>query len=449
MTQSSSNRKERLKKVLIITKSFPPLTGSAVHRPVKFTKYLRQYNYLPIILTAKNYSPLQDDSLLRDLPADIAINRVFSFEPDQLKYFIDGKYKNSIFFRILLRIILKVYSVIYYRLIIPDHAAGWLPLAFLAAIQIIKKDHIDLLYIHAPPFSSFLIGYLLKKWRPYIPLIIDYDDPWTTIKRYYPGNFLQKKIVETLERKVLTRADQVIYCKRSIYESIIKNWPNLSNDKFNFIPNGFDPDDFIIDRNSTGTKKKLRISYTGKLRPYYCYSPISFFKALRILIDQGLINQEGIEIVIAGLISDNYLKVISSLNLHEIVHHLGHVSHSESVSLMKSSDILLFIIENEEGREASEEFSGSLPAKLFEYIYAGKPILAITPPGYEADLFRLTKTGFCAEPNNVDDIKKTLSNLYRRLSDSTLEFNPDWDEIRKYDRNILTGRLAEIFSGLL
>jgi len=448
MTQQTNHGQNTPKNILLITRSFPPLTGSAVHRPVKFAKYLLRYNYRPVILTARNYSDLHDESLLHNLPNFISVQRVFSFEAEQLNFFMHRRYPRPSLISLCLRSIFKIYSFLYYRVIIPDIAAGWLPLAFTAALEIVRRDNIDLIYIHAPPFSSFLIGCFLKRHCPHIPLILDYDDPWTTIKRYYPGNILQKAIVQSMERNALSKADRVIYCKPSIYESIIKKWPELQKDKFNFIPNGFDPEDFSTKQDG-GDRRRLRIVYTGKLRPYYCYSPISFFLALRALLDEGKIAPDSLEIILAGLISDHYRQMIHSLKLQETVQAIGHVSHLETGNLIASADILLFIMESEEGKEASAEFSGSLPAKIFEYIYAGKPIFAIAPTGYEADLLSVTKTGFRAEPNNVEDIKKNFSHLYQHVLDNTLEFNPDLAEIMKYDRKILTGRLAKIFYGLL
>ena len=448
MTQQINHLQNTPKNVLLITRSFPPLTGSAVHRPTKFAKYLLRYNYQPFVLTATNFSDIQDAALLHDLPKGIAIQRVFSFEAEQLSLYIRKQFPHPSLLGLCLNLIYKLYSILYYRLIIPDIAAGWLPLAHPAAMEIVRRNNIELIYIHAPPFSSFLIGSLLKRRLPHIPLVLDYDDPWTTIKRYYPGNILQKAVVQSLEKNILTKADRIIYCKPTIYESIIKKWPELRRDKFHFIPNGFDPDDFSM-RQIGGNKRRIRIVYTGKLRPYYCYSPISFFHALRALIDEGALDPDSLEVILAGLISEQYRQLIQSLHLDKTVQAIGHVSHREVKNLIASADILLFVMESEEGKEASTEFSGSIPAKIFEYIYAGKPILAIAPPGYEADLLAVTKTGFRAEPNNVDDIKNTLSHLYRRLSDNTLEFNPDWNEIRKYDRNILTGDLAAVFSGLL
>ncbi|MDD3089734.1 MAG: hypothetical protein PHT95_07305, partial [Candidatus Omnitrophica bacterium] len=94
-------------------------------------------------------------------------------------------------------------------------------------------------------------------------------------------------------------------------------------------------------------------------------------------------------------------------------------------------------------------FAGSIPAKIFEYIPTGVPVLGIVPPGFESDLIRDTRTGFTAEANNVDSIKSTLEGIYRRYKTGCLGVDPVLEEIAKYDRKVLAGKLAAIMDALV
>ena len=84
-----------MKKVLIITYHFPPEGGPAVQRVLKFVKYLPQFGYTPIILTAFPNSKIVDQSLLNDLPENTTIQRTKDYGQ-----YVPGDIKNKILFGI-------------------------------------------------------------------------------------------------------------------------------------------------------------------------------------------------------------------------------------------------------------------------------------------------------------------------------------------------------------
>jgi len=137
------------------------------------------------------------------------------------------------------------------------------------------------------------------------------------------------------------------------------------------------------------------------------------------------------------------------LGLLEVVFYLGHFDHKKSIEYQVNSDLLLYLVESIEGREMSKRYSGVLPAKIFEYMYAGVPILAIVPSGFESNLIMKTKTGFIAEPNDVLCIKEVLFCVYKTYKEGLLKLDPNEDEVSKYNRKNLTGDLVIVFNKLL
>ena len=128
---------------------------------------------------------------------------------------------------------------------------------------------------------------------------------------------------------------------------------------------------------------------------------------------------------------------------------IGSVDHKKCAENQLNSDVLLYLMESLEGKELSYQFSGALPSKIYEYIYTGNTIMAIVPPGFEADMIERTRTGYVTEPNNVCSVKKLLYDLYKRYKEGTLRTAPDRLEVSKYDREILTGKLAGLFDAIL
>ena len=437
----------------MILRIFPPGCGVAVQRPLKFTKFLPDYSWQPYIVTPKkNIEPL-DYSLMKDVPKGISVNEVFSLDPASLQGILQKKYEGEAIGKILyllLRAALKVYSAIYYRIVIIDWHEGWVPFGFIKAKKILRQEGIDLVFVDMEPPSSSLIGLLLKKVTGK-PLVIDYHDPWTT--SFYAKNSkgVRKRIAEYLEHKILHLADKVTAGKEIILSEIAEKFPDVDKGKFLTIHSGYDPDDF------KGIKKVKRpqfvITYTGKISEKFYYSPETFLYALGALIKEKRIPKDDVTVLFVGTISSHYSSrfkgLLEDLGLENVVITAGYVDHRECSEYQLNSDVLLYIIESVEGKEVSYEFSGAVPSKLYEYIYTGNPILAIVPPGIEADVIRRTRTGFIAEPNNVTSVKTTLYELYKKHKEGSLRTDPDQKEIEKYHRKMLTWKLAGVFDEIL
>jgi len=344
--------------------------------------------------------------------------------------------------------LLKLYSMLYYRLVIIDWSMGWVPFGIREASKIIKQQKIDVLYVHGQPPSSFLIGTALK--RKYgIPLIIDYDDPWSCTESHFPHQRTLSLFINRLfERYVLETADRVVYCKHSILEDIRRTFPSISADKFYFLPNGYDPDDFPLGPIAN-TLGRFRIVYAGKLNGAFCYSPLSFLCALGQSIDDGTLDREKIEVIIVGTFSDEYKKLAEELGLGGIVRSTGMRPHREAVRFLKTADALLFVIESPQGKESSMAFSGSMPSKIFEYLYTGRPILAIVPPGPERRLLEEYGPAFFADPNDYVSVKHALWELIRACRVPGKLPLANEHLVQRFDRRRLTCQLARLFDDTL
>lgn len=435
-------------RVLFIVGSFPPAGGSAVQRQAKFAKYLESFNCRVHVLTERDFRATRDESMLGEIPASVKVHRAFSLEPDCLHKKIEDTFvKHSVRGRFL-NVMLKIYSVLYYRIVMVDWTIGWVPFAIRKGEEIIEKENIDVIFaLHDPP-TPFLVGYHLKK-KYGLPLVIDYSDPWTTDPFYPEGNWigrLNKSLCVSLESRCLKSADSVVYCKQSTYDTVMEQFEGLDRKKFVLIPNGYDLEDFRKQDRNDGSHP-FRIVYTGKLTNRYCYSPRSFFSALKALLEEKVISAGEVEVLLAGIASQEHLDLIGENGLQKIVRHLGYLDHEKSTELVQSADALLLIVESPLGRAASEAYSGSMPAKIFEYLCTGKPILGIVPEGAEADILRKSRLGLIARSNDLASVKRALAELLGRRG-SEQHPDPDWDFIRTFDRRLLAGQLASVFHGV-
>jgi hypothetical protein len=173
-----------MKKVLIITYYWPPASGSGVQRFLKFSKYLRDFGWEPVILTVKNGTYVAyDESLLNDIPKGVKVLKTKTFEPfgfySMLSKKKDSKSRASIGLQkdtFLQKLLIYIRA----NFFIPDARKGWYNFACKKAVEIIETEAIDAIITTGPPHSTHLIGYYLKD-KIRLPWIADMRDPWTTV----------------------------------------------------------------------------------------------------------------------------------------------------------------------------------------------------------------------------------------------------------------------------
>ena len=404
-----------MKKVLITAYHYPPLGGGGVFRSLKFSHYLPEFGYKPYVLTVKNPLLSQKDPLLmNEIPEEAEIFRTFSFEH---KIFRAPRH--------FLNISLKWFFV-------PDENIGWIPTAVSKGKKLIKKNKINVIYASGPVWTTFLIGFLLKK-KTKKPLVIDFRDPWThnsNIK--YPTKF-HKFIEQKMEKAVVAEANYIIVVSDLIKDDIIKRYPFAAS-KIETLTNGFDPEDF---KNLTSKKRsnKFTITYTGSI--YGLRTARSFLIGLKELIIENEDLEKNIEVHFVGNYGNETACLVRELQLEKYVKLKENVSHTKCIDFLMSSDVLLLLITSKE----------NLTGKMFEYFASQKPIIAISPiDGLASKLIRSINAGIVIPPRNIELIKKAILLYYNRWINKKLLQSPNYSEkIEKFNRKILTQRLSKIF----
>lgn len=412
--------------VLIIAYYFPPLGGAGVQRTLKFAKYLPKFSWQPHILTCKIHGTYAtDDTLSEDIPAVVHVSRTNSIEPDQ-------------FFLLLIKLRLgRIASFIRRWMFIPDTRIGWIPDSVIQGRRIIKQHQIDLIYTTSSPYSSHLIGLLLKIFTG-IPWVADFRDEWTqNAFSDYPTNF-HKMINRLLEKQVLIHADKIISVSPLITDGLAKLVQELPDTKFATLTNGYDSEDFFEPISIT-KNRKFSLLYTGTL--YGARTANYFLDAVSILIKEQKNLEEKIEINFIGTFS-NLENEINKRALGNLVHNVGYLPHKETITRQKQADVLILFLPSVGGDSA---YTG----KIFEYLAARRFILALVPPGGVASqLIQNVNAGIVVEPENISAISEALSKLYHKWEDGKLTIDSDLSLIVKFDRVNITKNLAQIFAEL-
>lgn len=443
-----SRMNERMKhKVLMIAYSFPPRGGGGVQRTLKFVKYLRLFDWEPVVLTVKSRQhELWDDSMIEEIPEGVSTYRTFAVDPlNMYQYFkrwpaprsfshagsTYGKDTGDL---------LRVMKDIVHCLSVPDTQIGWLPFAVLKGKKIIETENIDCLYSTSAPATAHLIALCLKRWKN-LPWVADFRDAWEQHPFAVYQWKLRLKVEERLERAVLQTADRLVTVTSPIAEAMSRKNSQAVQNKFSVITNGYDENDFRDLPLANKTEPdKFTIVYTGSF--YDLRTPRFFLEAMkRLLIEKPLLRDQ-IEAVFAGRWEEKDKEMIGYMGLEDVVKMKGYVTHDESLHLLNNGTALLLILVSNE--------VGVYTGKIFEYLAVKKPILALVPSsGIAADLIRETKSGIVVDSEDVNAIKNAIFDMYSEYKKGTLAVRNNDSIIQQYERKNLTQQLATLFDGLI
>lgn len=401
------------RRVLVIAYYFPPSGGPGVQRTLKFVKYLPELGWEPVVLTARDADyPALDPSLLDEVPKGIRVYRTFIPEPYRLYRKLTGRSAGeAVDIATLTRTSVdksklseRVAEFVRSCFFIPDARVGWLPFAVRAASRVIRKERVEVLYSSAPPYTCHLIGLALKK-RFGLPWVADFRDSWVGWLSAPTRPSLPHRIDCALERAVLKNADKILTVSRGIAEDLQKRNPDLDESKWTILPNGYDRADFEGVRPA-GDHSRFTITYTGSL--YGPRNPETLLMALEELLQERPEIGRQLKLRFVGRIGKAIEEMLRKPGWDSMVEIVPYVSHQESIGYLLGSDAALLIIDDAPANR------GILTGKLFEYLGAGKPILALAPEGDAAELIRELRAGQVVYPKDVQGIREALLSLIQK-----------------------------------
>lgn len=475
---------EQKRKVLIITYYFPPLGMGGVQRVSKFVKYLPSFGWEPIVLTVKEIEYFsQDDSLLQELPEGIKIKRTGSLDPLRIIFLFKKLFQRKKSYgkktsdpdpacggtsRVALRTIKK--NKFEMRQVIgqetndqplkkerffplraqndssffsgllkfinlfsfPDNKIGWFPFALLKGIKLCKEEKIDLLFSTSPPLTCHLAGYFLKKFTG-IKWVADYRDSFINNQDGKAVASFKKFFLKRLQKLFLKNGNGFIGVNQTIVEELKEIYPETK--KIEVITSGYDQEDF--DFKVEKRKDIFQIIYFGTFSPD-C-PPEPFFKALHNLLHQGKLSKYKIKFIDVGIsIGIDIERLVEEYGLKEIVELKGYLPHKEGVTELLKSDLALLTV--------AESAPVITTGKIFEYLGAQIPVLAIVPKSGEASkLIETLSAGKVVSPENISGIEEAILYYYREFESGKSFLKTKEVKLNEFERKYLTSKLTQIF----
>ena len=414
-------------KLLLVTLYFPPAGGGGVQRPLKFASHLPALGIETHVLAPDDPKWVHEDADL-PLPTQAWIHRARYLGPRSRRL------ADELHGRSGLDLALRRASSVGRRLLLPDENVTWNATAIPKAISIVRREGIDVVLTTSPPGSVHLIGAAVQKATG-AKWVADLRDsivlhPHRSVEG--TGARAKQKARAGIARLVAHQADAIVAASEAIAAETRATEPR---GRVVTIANGSDFDDFAgLDYVR---RDRFRVTHAGSF--FGKRDPKPF---LRALAESGL---EDVTVRFVGDFRPGDREFVESLGLGDRVELIEYVPRRESLRLQRDSDALLLLIPEADGRGR-----GILSGKVFEYLAAERPVLAVVPPdGAAAKLVREAGAGLVAGPDDVPGIRDALLELHARWRDGGLEgtpLSPQWRD--KLSRASRVEELAELLEGL-
>ncbi|MGB5820011.1 MAG: glycosyltransferase family 4 protein [Saonia sp.] len=420
-----------MQKVLIITYYWPPAGGPGVQRWLKFVKYLREFDIEPVVYVPQNPNyPIWDETLKDEVPDGITIYRHRIFEPYGLAGFFSKKKTKRISSGMITSehqsFMEKVLLWVRGNLFVPDARKFWIKPSVRFLSTILNKEEISTIITTGPPHSVHLIGYKLKQ-KHQLRWVADFRDPWTSIgyhKKLKLTRFTAQKH-KRLEHLVLNTADKIVVTSNTTKKEI----EGLTDRPIAVITNGYD----VSKIEEVPLDSKFTISHIGSLLGGR--NPKNLWKVLAELIEENEDFKASVRLQFIGVVSQDVLQTIYERGLKAYTSVEGYLPHDTAVRYQRRSQVLL-VTEID-----SDETKGIIPGKLFEYMAAGRPVLAIGPKNWEVDsIITETKIGAIFDYRSDSDLKSLLLDWFLKYQKNQLVVPST--NLHRYSRRELTGKLA-------
>jgi glycosyltransferase involved in cell wall biosynthesis len=327
-----------MRKLLIIAYAFPPFPAPGSARPWRFYKYLPEFGYETYVLTATRPEKLWPRVTFTPAPG-VSVSE-----------------------RVLRKFLFPV-----------DDDVLWTRPAIAAGRRLLADTPMDAMLSTIPPIHGHTVAYALKK-KTGVRWIADYRDP-TVGSPFRPSEGLPGWIDRTMEKHFFKAADLLLTVTDYVRQEFIQRWPEVES-KTAILWNGFDPEEDIGPRSIPNRPYRV-LAHFGSL--YGGRTPVLPMASIDRLIGRGLIDPGRLRLRLIGSIEpailEKHRQLFDRLTEKGCLECLPPQPRAQALQAMMEADQLLLADNNDSG------IGQTVPAKLFEYVRVGRPILALTTAG--------------------------------------------------------------------
>lgn len=410
-----------MRRVLLIAFHYPPMHGSSgLQRTYRFAQYLGEFGWQPAVLSIDPRAYPATSTSASDLD-DVDVCRAFG---------VDSARHLSLFGR---------YPGFIAR---PDRWVSWWLGGVFRGLQLIRSFRPDVLWSTYPIATAHLIGHTLAR-RSGLPWVADFRDPMA--HDGYPEDAATWQSFLRVEQKVFSAATAATFTTAGAEAFYRQRYPATAT-QFHQIENGYDEDAFTAAESRLPAARaaedgRIVLLHSGIVYPQW-RNPQMLFRAIRRLADEGHPAVQRLCVRFRSAAHDEFVAQLAReekvSNFMEI---LPNVDYIQALTEMMMVEGLLLL--------QNAECNAQVPAKFYEYLRAGKPILALTDmQGDTAGLLRGHTGHQLADLASADDIKRALAAWLDALPEGGVRSVPA-PSVVACSRRARTGQLAAVLNSVL
>lgn len=411
---SAGTPKTYMKRLLMIAFHFPPIHGSSgVQRTLRFARYLPEFGWEPIVLTAheRAYEKTAPDQLA-DIPPGVKVVRAQAWDTAR-HLSIAGRYPGM--------------------LARPDRWLTWWLGAVPAGLELIRRHKPDAIWSTYPIATAHRIGATLHA-RSGLPWVADFRDPMA--QDGYPEDPATWQSFARIERHAAQNASMSTFTTPSALRLYRERYPAQS-DRMSLLENGYDEETFVGTVSVPPlTPNKLTLLHSGLVYPSE-RNPTQLFEALSKLKNLAPEAYGRIRLRFRAPVHEDLLNQLAQTHgVESAIEVLPSIGYREALSEMLAADGLLIL--------QAANCNAQIPAKFYEYLRAGRPVLALTDPsGDTAQVVREAGINTIAPLDKADAIAALLARFCASPTDGTL---PIQAAIAGASRRGRTAQLADLLN---
>jgi glycosyltransferase involved in cell wall biosynthesis len=416
---------------LMVCYYYPPLADVGCKRSVAFSVYFSKYGWNPHVLSVKN--PDKTYCLLgkERPPEGIHVTYAYSLV-NVYKFF---SLAHGLLIRALKPLKVELRRNYFFDIFcVPDIFFGWIPHAVIEGKNIISKRNIDLIYVSCSPWSSAVVGAMLKELTGK-KLIIDFRDPYaieipTRNKDLYPFG-LRKKVDRRIEEYVLKKADIIILNTEETRALYIEQYPHIRHKAFT-VHNGFDAK--FLPKNTDHIKfDKFTVIYTGEFY-FYASNGEVFFKALKKLKDKKEINRDNFQFLFYGDGGKKIKQLSRKYGVEDLVKVSKRIPHDDLLKTLKKSHLQLLRI-----------VKPAISTKLFEGTVLNIPFLATIPTGEVQDIIKkYSPSSYIINDDSHEKLAEAIQDAWEKYKNKKIRDNHISKFLINFSREKLTEKMVRI-----
>lgn len=409
---------------------FPPCSGSSgLQRTIGFSKHLPSFGWKPLLLTPhpRAYERTGSDQLA-DVSPDVVVRNAFAL--DTARHLgINGRYPLS--------------------LALPDRWVSWLLGAVPTGLHMIRKHRPALLWSTYPIATAHLIAFFLHRLTR-IPWVADFRDPMNEIDSQTGERWPKDPRVWAarawIERRTLSSCSRAVFATSAASRMYEQRYAEVPCARLVTIANGYSEENFseaaALRNPAKPANEKIVLLHSGVLYPSPDRNPTHFFEALAALNKLGVLSREDTRVILrASSSEDLYQKQLHAYGIADIVQFAPPLPYKEALAEMLGANGLLLF----QGRDSNS----AIPAKLYEYFRAKRPIFAmVDEAGDTAAELRRAGLGTIVPLSSTEQIIAGLRSFLSEVRAGTSRVMNDSD-LQHHSREAKAKSLADLFDSVV